>query len=275
MNLDYHYNLKSEIENISPTLLEVNKDVLDTRWEGKNLQSLSYKVHYVIRGECKVYICEKEIQLKTGDVLLVPRDEPMHYVKNSVHNLERYWCSFDLGISRPIFHFDASCISCRVDNQKISAVFENLIKHQKSDCIENILMQKICLLELLNILIYSLNISKKQILNDNSFCKKVNQYIENHFMERISIKDLAAYTHFQESYFSELFQKFFYQTPNKYINNYRLSYSASLLIGDNKLTVSQISIQSGFNDPRYFSRVFKNKYGMTPSQYRYYWNKNT
>lgn len=56
-------------------------------------------------------------------------------------------------------------------------------------------------------------------------------------------------------------------TPNDFIRNVRLKRAESLL-GDTKLSVSQISLMVGFGSPRYFSQCFRQMYGCTPSEYR-------
>ena len=52
-----------------------------------------------------------------------------------------------------------------------------------------------------------------------------------------------------------------------YINNRRISLAQKLLL-DEKLSIKEISIKSGFQDPLYFSRYFKTKTGFTPFEYR-------
>jgi len=56
------------------------------------------------------------------------------------------------------------------------------------------------------------------------------------------------------------------------LQNMRLKRAVDLLL-QNKLRVSEIAYMTGFNDPRYFSKCFKKKYGMTPSEYTYKQNE--
>ena len=44
--------------------------------------------------------------------------------------------------------------------------------------------------------------------------------------------------------------------------------AVELMKNNDRITVSEIAYQTGFSDPAYFSRCFKNIYGMTPSQYK-------
>jgi len=55
-------------------------------------------------------------------------------------------------------------------------------------------------------------------------------------------------------------------TPNEFINEIRMKRAAQLL-ELNKLNISQISYKVGFNNPKYFSKCFQKKYGVTPTEY--------
>ena len=51
-----------------------------------------------------------------------------------------------------------------------------------------------------------------------------------------------------------------------FINSYKLK-KAIPLIKENKLPIADIAFKAGFNDPKYFSRIFKKFYGMTPTEF--------
>ena len=55
--------------------------------------------------------------------------------------------------------------------------------------------------------------------------------------------------------------------PIKYQNDIRLKNSCELLHSTN-LTITEIAQSCGFNDPLYFSRIFKKKYNTSPTQFR-------
>jgi AraC-like DNA-binding protein len=55
--------------------------------------------------------------------------------------------------------------------------------------------------------------------------------------------------------------------PVEFIRSYKLDRAAILLLKSD-LTVSQIAYQAGFATPHYFSRSFKEKFNMLPSEYR-------
>lgn len=57
-------------------------------------------------------------------------------------------------------------------------------------------------------------------------------------------------------------------TPNDFILNIRLKTAASMLTNDSELNISDITYRLGFSTPRYFSKCFKELFGISPLNYR-------
>jgi len=93
------------------------------------------------------------------------------------------------------------------------------------------------------------------------------QYLENNLKEDLTLKMVADHFYFSPSYFSELFKDYSSLTFNKYVSKLRLKKAAELL---NKgcFRVYEVAIRVGFNDEKYFHRVFKKEFGVTPDEYR-------
>ena len=72
---------------------------------------------------------------------------------------------------------------------------------------------------------------------------------------------------FSYDYLRKLFKKEVGVTPHRYLNNLRLQMSAQYLSQSDSLNVSEVSRLCGFREPLYFSRMFKKKYGMSPTAY--------
>ena len=97
-------------------------------------------------------------------------------------------------------------------------------------------------------------------------------YINENYSHEITIKALANIAKMSESNFYAAFKKQMGLSPIAYLNNYRLSIAADMLT-DTSDTVSEISYSVGFNDPLYFSKLFKKTYGITPKEYRLIYRK--
>ena len=97
--------------------------------------------------------------------------------------------------------------------------------------------------------------------------KPVIKHVELHYSEPMTVADMADLAGFSESHFMRFFKEVFGVSFVTYLNDYRLSMAARLLLSteENILTISQ---QVGFENLSHFNRCFKKKYNKTPSQYR-------
>ena len=91
--------------------------------------------------------------------------------------------------------------------------------------------------------------------------------IENNFAQPLRIADLARRAHLSERHFSRVFSQNYQATPGEYIQRLRLAQACRLLAGSD-LSLTRIAADCGFYDLSAFSRAFRARYAMTPSQYR-------
>lgn len=92
-------------------------------------------------------------------------------------------------------------------------------------------------------------------------------YIDLHFQENISIRNLADACLLSESRFSHLFREVTGMTALQYINDLRIS-KAAVLLGSTDCDIGEIAARTGFRDSAYFSRMFRRSCGCSPSDYR-------
>jgi AraC-like DNA-binding protein/ligand-binding sensor protein len=92
-------------------------------------------------------------------------------------------------------------------------------------------------------------------------------YIKQHFTSPVKVKDLAAYCYCSESYINHAFKKHIGMNLSTYVNKVRIEFAKNrLLTGNDIMTV--IALDSGFNDPNYFCRVFTQLEAIPPSEWR-------
>lgn len=101
----------------------------------------------------------------------------------------------------------------------------------------------------------------------NLFEQKAADYIKLNYSEKISIKEIADQLYLSPNYLSELFKKHTGKTISEYLTDYRLE-KACQLLDHAEYRVGDVSGMVGIHDGRYFSNMFKKKYGMTPTEYR-------
>jgi len=101
----------------------------------------------------------------------------------------------------------------------------------------------------------------------SSLVERCLGYIHENYAQDFGIEALAATVSVSPSYLFRLFKKKMRLTPMHYRNVVRVD-KAKLLLADRALTVDAVAERVGFDDPKYFARVFKNLAGMSPSAYR-------
>ncbi len=95
----------------------------------------------------------------------------------------------------------------------------------------------------------------------------LKRYVEEHYTERITKEDLAACAHCSVAGVYRLFRKHFGMAPSQYINKARIG-KASVLLESGVGAVGEIASAVGFDDPVYFSKLFKAYCGISPRGYR-------
>lgn len=93
------------------------------------------------------------------------------------------------------------------------------------------------------------------------------QYIDEHYMEKISLDDLAGIAYLSKYYYTRAFDKIVGMTPYEYLNTVRISKAMNLLILTG-MSVDEIGWQVGFQGSRNLIRQFKKTMGITPGEYR-------
>ena len=92
-------------------------------------------------------------------------------------------------------------------------------------------------------------------------------YMQHHYAERLSRERIATEAGVSESYLTQVFQNELGVTPWTYLARYRIA-KACHALRTSEESITDIAISVGFDDPGYFSKVFRSEVGMSPREYR-------
>ena len=129
--------------------------------------------------------------------------------------------------------------------------------------------------DLLNEKIYHLFLSLAKPPVGTSDCgpqarfQYILDFLHWHYAESITLADIALIGEMRRSALYSLFQQQVQTTPMAYLTKFRLEKSCEFL-RDTTWPVVEIARRCGFEDARYFSRVFGKHFGQTPTEYRKY-----
>jgi len=93
------------------------------------------------------------------------------------------------------------------------------------------------------------------------------EYIESHLSNDLAAEEVANYLNISLSYFSTLFKQHYGVTFIEYVTGVRIERAKSMLTMTKK-SISDIAKSVGYNERRYFNKVFQKREGMLPSEYR-------
>jgi two-component system, response regulator YesN len=102
---------------------------------------------------------------------------------------------------------------------------------------------------------------------DGQQLKAIKEYIDNHFMENITLEGVASKIFMNPYYFSSFFKKHTRMNFKQYLTEVRMKQAVKLLL-QTELMVYQIAEQVGYNNARQFSDMFKKHYGKLPQEFR-------
>lgn len=228
----------------------------------KNISSLEstritfYELTFVLKGKMIYYVNGKKIELHAGDALFLQPQQTRkrNQISNSHYISYNYFGEdsdevYNLPVHMPNVMSSALVMLLNAGNELHIESFHDL------DALKPILS---CLLQCLSYY------NQKEI--SNPIVKQIKQYIQEHINEQITLKEVAQSLFFSTVYCSAIFKKETGISIIDYCLNEKIK-SAKRLIMEN-VELQEIAKQLGFNSYNYFSRTFKLREGITPTQYK-------
>jgi len=152
-------------------------------------------------------------------------------------------------------------------------IFDNLDMYRERTLIRKFFLESITLNVFVNQIIQFeddlLHEDNRQLLRQNEVetAMQLTEYIENNLGKKLSISNLSSQSGLNANKLQILFKHLFDKTVNNYITDRRLSKAAELL-KKSDLNISEIAGRVGFDNNSYFSKIFKDRYSLSPSVFR-------
>lgn len=110
------------------------------------------------------------------------------------------------------------------------------------------------------------NQGKKEDIGNYTIRRAIN-YIREHYMESLSLEDVARHLEITPEYLSTLFNKEVGINFISFLKEFRISHAKRLLQGSD-MKIYEVAEAVGYHDPKYFMRVFKEVQGVSPGEFR-------
>ena len=224
---------------------------------------------YVDQGSLHSVADGQDLLLKQGDMVIYgPNQWHMQYA--DVEVAPRYvTLTFDLRDEaiQPLVNrkFTAS-------RQVVALLRQMLREHEQLDQFSNdmiIAQLNMVLLELMREAAAPSNTklqTSNAIHSENEIIRKAQQYISSHIREKLSVPLVARQVDVSPSYLTALFHKNLQISPGEYIRRIKLQESKQM-IRENDLNFTEIAAALQYSTVHHFSRQFKEKFGITPTEY--------
>ncbi len=235
-----------------------------------------YLLIYCVRGRGGYELYGKEHQVGENQFFILPADMPHRYWADAQEPWSIYWAHFKgakavqvykrLTGLRTIDPGDTSRLRDRAD------FFDELLNVMESgtddEAVQYVNMSFSHLLStFLFIAQYREARYHKTKAESAYFISLATHYMNEHLDRQLSLEDMASHFGYSKSYFYRLFYKETQYSPVAYFQHIKMKWAADMLTNTN-LKVNQVAMKLGFDDPYYFSRLFKKVIGMSPLYYK-------
>lgn len=244
----------------------------------KDIETLSHvhremELMLVRKGAAHMYIGDSFYPVTAGDLIAVSPWNLHHTTIFADTDFSHICLCFDLSL----LHNDALQQSLEKGYASIAPVIHNAdcyapmllgaFKAHKEQCNGWELQTAGNLAILFGRLLEDGRLLRNQQPSEKNFCRQVVDYISVHYPENITSSHTAEHLHMSLSHFCRSFRAAFGQCFQNYLSGYRIE-QAKLLLKNSECSVSEIASSVGFTGFSYFSKVFREYSGVSPTDYR-------
>ncbi|WP_316825893.1 MULTISPECIES: AraC family transcriptional regulator [Pedobacter] len=232
--------------------------------------SSQYILIYCVEGIGYIYLGEICYTLFPNTYFIIPRNTGHRYYSDTVNPWSIYWLHFTGEVADQIFsRFSPNgrleVQSIPYDENRIKVFEQNysILEHSFED--KELEVMNVSLLHFICSLIYYREINPEAFNTDQ--VNRSISYMKKNIETKFRVEDLANQQHISVSHYSRLFKQKTGASPINYFNQLKIQKACQFLYFT-EYSIKEICAQLGFDDPYYFSRLFKEIIGSAPSQYK-------
>lgn len=225
-----------------------------------------YYILYVISGRILAEINGSDAEALPGDVIVYYPNEKQKLTYYREDKTENFWIHFT-GYAVPEIlsqcGFCKSGVYCGEVSRLAEEIFTQIMLAQKLN------NEKLHVNSLFLQLMDALSGSRKEITPDSASSRVLRAVMQLSWERRApkKIPYYAAMCGMSTARFAVVFKEATGRTPTEFLEDARME-DAKKLLDKTTLTVSEVSASVGYRDPLYFSRIFKRRFGIPPTEYR-------
>lgn len=242
------------------------------------------ELFYVMEGSAKFTLENRQYQLRRDDFLVVNVDKNHSYTADGDFLAASMRISYSELTSmmkqNMIFFWCNTAVEVNEGCDELRRVIKKIIAEQYHDHGQNVIYLNSLYYEMLNLLTADFLLNRE----DSHFGEEAHkfdarkheiaEYIRLNFDKQISLEDLSKQLFLSYAYLSKYIKRQFGMGFAEYLNNVRLNFAVSQLLHSDQ-SVVRIAMESGFASSAALNKAFREKYNMTPTEYRRKWVSKT
>jgi AraC-like DNA-binding protein len=247
-----------------------------------------YLVHFIKSGKGKLYLHNMVYEVQAGNCFLIYPNQIAYYQADINEPWEYYWLGICGFIAENMlhtigFHYNRLVIPFKSEKicKTINRITEEGAKHETDEMAIYLRLGSL----LRNVLYYLMEDNRAdnkasymnpvedtvEVMGNGNYTDQyvniVAKIIQNSYSENIRVEKIAEKLNINRSYLSSMFKKYTGLAIKEFLTSYRIEQSC-VLLRDKHKPIAEISNAVGYDDPLYFSRLFKKQVGFSPSEYR-------
>ncbi|MBQ7384326.1 MAG: helix-turn-helix domain-containing protein [Clostridia bacterium] len=225
-----------------------------------------YYMLYMVRGELSVELSGETVTADSGTVIIFPPKYPYRYFYRGGEPILYFWIHFTGGYVQQLLK---ECGICEMPWQVRTAKHSKMADHFRR-FYDRFMLPEPFLSRELACALEQLILTVAQSANEEPQKRPLStslDLIHASYQKPLTVEELAQIEHLSQSRYITLFKEQYGMPPIAYIINLRMLTACELLLGTD-MSVKQIGIQVGYDDPFFFSKIFKRHMGASPQSYR-------
>ena len=228
-----------------------------------------FYIQYLVQGDMRVWL-DKEQHMRPGQAVLYYPRTAYRYAQQGEGPVRYYWLHFTGHAAEELV------ASCRLPNARLLTVGHSAsLLAQFQGLFHDFLLRDCCFIpsaasRLMAICVELSRCTERETAPQGSGTGRVYRalaYIHQHYDEKLTVPLLAGMEHLSPSRFRLLFREATGLSPLEYVTALRLNHARQLLVQTDS-SLGEVARAVGYPDQFYFSRIFKEHTGLTPSAYR-------
>ena len=231
-----------------------------------------YQMLYIVEGKGTLTTAScRGIQIKEGDVFLLFPGEWHTYSPDKETGWKEYWIGFkginmDSRVAEGFFQKETPVYNICCNETAISLYREAIHAAQSQEKYFQQLLAGI-VNHLLGVVFSTHENIKLKASSSPKLIDKARAYMQEHIDSDIEMPEVAEYLNISYSSFRHIFKQYTGIAPSQYYINLKIQ-KAKEMLRSSSASIKEISWLLHFDTPEYFTKLFRKKTGMSPSQFR-------